>query len=499
MYMERNFKLWGALLVLLAMIGLSSCLDEHGFSTDPSHRLTFSTDTVAFDTLFTEVSSATHVFLVYNPGKADLRIAHTALAGGESSPYRVNVDGLSGVSFKDLTIRGGDSMYVFVEVTIDPRGLNEPFEVRDSMLFTLESNITQQVIFTAGGQDATVLRGEVICSDTRFTATRPYLIYDSLRVEAGATLYMEPGTRLYFADKVEMQVYGRIEAMGTADSLIVFRGARTDHMFDYLPYDRLSAQWGGITLHESSIDNVFEHCDIHSGTYGLRARGANLERHKLVMHHSQIHNVDGDALQLTLCRASLANSLFTNAGGHCVNILGGEIDFIHCTMANFFPWKSERGVAVNMANYVEEEGTLYPLVGVHFINSIITGSKSDELMGTIVTKSDTADWSQYAQYSFAHSLINSWKEALDPDTLHFNHIVWEHKDSTAYASNNFRTIDHNNFIYDFHLDSLSMARGIATDAFLHLLPNDKDGVSRTNTPIDAGCYQYVEYVAEEQD
>ena len=86
MYMERNFKLWGALLVLLATIGLSSCLDEHGFSTDPSHRLTFSTDTVAFDTLFTEVSSATHVFLVYNPGKADLRIAHTALAGGESSP-----------------------------------------------------------------------------------------------------------------------------------------------------------------------------------------------------------------------------------------------------------------------------------------------------------------------------------------------------------------------------------------------------------------------------
>ena len=499
MYMERNFKLWGVLLVMLAAISMSSCRDEHGFSTDPSHRLTFSTDTVAFDTLFTEVSSATQVFLVHNRNRADLHIAQARLGGGEHSPYRVNVDGLSGSAFSDLTIRGGDSMYVFVEVTVDPRGLNDPFEVKDSMLFTLESGTTQQVLFTAGGQDATVLRGEVIGSDTRFTATRPYLIYDSLRIEPGATLYMEPGTRLYFADKVEMQVYGRIKAMGTADSLIVMRGARTDHMFDYLPYDRLSAQWGGITLHESSTDNVFEHCDIHSGTYGLRARGANLERHKLVMHHSQIHNVDEDALQLTLCRASLANSLFTNAGGHCVNILGGEVDVIHCTMANFFPWKAERGVALHLANYVEEDNALYPMVGVHFINSIITGSKNDELMGTIVTKSDTADWSQYAKYSFAHSLINSWKEALNPDTLHFSHIVWEHKDSTAYASNNFRTIDHSNFVYDFHLDSLSMARGIATNTFLHLLPNDKDGVPRTDTAIDAGCYQYVPYAEEEQD
>ena len=472
--MKGLLKIWGIVLAMGVALGITGCRDEQGFSTDPSNRLAFSTDTVAFDTLFTEVSSATHMFLVYNPNKADLRIAHTALAGGESSPYRINVDGRSGTAFEEITLRGGDSLYVFVEVTIDPRGQDEPFEVRDSMLFTLESNVTQQVLFTAGGQDATVMRGEVIGSDMRLTATRPYLIYDSLRVEAGATLYMDPGTRLYFADKVEMQVYGRIEARGRADSLIVFRGARTDHMFDYLPYDRLSAQWGGITLHESSINNVLEHCDIHSGTYGLRAKGTNLERHKLVMHNSQIHNVDGDALQLTLCRASLANSLFTNAGGHCVNILGGEMDFIHCTLANFFPWKGERGVALHIANYTEEENALYPLRGVHFINSIITGSKNDELMGTIVTKSDTADWSEHAQYSFAHSLINSWKEALDPDTMHFRHIVWEHKDSAAYASNNFRTIDHSNFIYDFHLDSLSTARGIATSEYLDLVPYDKD-------------------------
>ena len=491
-------NLWSVLLALVVAMGVSGCVDRMEFSTDPSHRLSFSADTIAFDTLFTDVSSATQAFLIRNRNKENLSIAHAVVAGGEDSPYRVNIDGLAGAAFSDLVIRGGDSMYVFVEVTIDPRGQDEPFEVLDSLQFTLESGVTQQVIFIASGQDATVLRGEVVDVDTRFTAQRPYLIYDSLRVEEGSTLYLEPGTRLFFADKVEMKVYGRVEAVGTADSLVVFRGARTDRMFDYLPYDRLSAQWGGITLYESSSENVFEYCDIHSGTYGLRAKSAGMEENKMVMLNSQIHNVDEDALQLTLCRASFSNSLFTNAGGHCVNILGGQMDFLHCTMANFFPWKSERGEAVSIANYVEEENRLYPLLGVNFANSIVTGSKDKELTSVVVAKTDTVDWSESARYFFAHSVINSWQDAREPDTLHFAHIVWEHKDSTAYGRGNFRTIDHGNFIYDFHLDSLSVARGIGSDEYLELLPCDKDGGLRQTGAIDAGCYQYVEHVEEKE-
>lgn len=497
-YMKKNFKAWSIALILMTVMSIWSCTDNQNFSTNPNHRLEFSTDTVAFDTLFTEVSSATKAFLIYNRNKADLRIAQATLSGGESSPYRVNIDGLAGTTFSNLSLRGGDSMFVFVEATIDPRGENTPFEVKDSLLFALEGGVTQQVLLTASGQDATVLRSVVITADTTLTAERPYLIYDSLKVLDSATLYIEPGAQLYFADKVELQVYGRIEAVGTADSLIIFRGARTDRMFSYLPYDRLSAQWGGITLHESSTDNLFVHCDIHSGTYGLRAKGSDIVEHKVTMHNSQIHNVNEDALQLMLCKAAFTNSLFTNAGGHCVNILGGQMDFVHCTMANFFPWKSERGVAVNIVNYIEEENTLYPLLGVNFINSIITGSKEDELMGIVVAKTDTTDWSEYAQYHFSHSLINSWKEARDPDTLHFSHIVWEHKDSTAYGNTNFRTIDYSNFIFDFHLDSLSVARGIATDEYLDLLPCDKDEQERLIETIDAGCYQYVEYAKEEK-
>ena len=181
-----------------------------------------------------------------------------------------------------------------------------------------------------------------------------------------------------------------------------------------------------------------------------------------------------------------------------MNILGGQMEFLHCTIANFFPWKSERGAAVNIANYVEEENAMYPLLGVHFVNSIVTGSKNDELTSTVVENTDTADWSEYAKYTFTHSLINSWYVAREPDSLHFAHITWEHKDSAAYGSTNFRNIDHDNFIYDFHLDSLSVARGIASGEYLELIPYDKEEHPRQSGSIDAGCYQYIEHVAEEK-
>lgn len=492
--MRLDTKIRYMLLIALMAVGVLGCREEQVFSVDPIHRLSFSSDTVRFDTLFTEVSSSTYSFLIYNRNREGLRIAQTQLSGGEESPFRVNLDGLSGTAFSDITIRGGDSLFVFVEVTVDPRGQDEAFEVLDSLLFVLESGVTQQVIFCAYGQDAVVLRGATIDEDTHFTAERPYLIYDSLIVNQGSTLSLEAGTRLYFKEGVELQVYGTIVASGTVDEPILFRGARTEHMFSYLPYDRLTAQWGGITLHPMSYGNHFEHCDIHSGVYGLRAVSDDISRPKLTMRDSQIHNVAEDALRLTICNAEFYNCLFTNAGGHCVDILGGKLQFWHCTMANFFPWSSQRGVALNISNFNADDELIYPLIATRFANCIITGSKDDELMGVVLEKTDSIDYSEYAQYHFTHSLINSKGEAREPDTLHFAHIVWEHKDSTAYGRTNFCKIDHSNFVYDFHLDSLSCARGIGEYSLQPSLQTDKDGQPRHQEgPIDAGCYQYIRH------
>ena len=58
---------------------------------------------------------------------------------------------------------------------------------------------------------------------------------------------------------------------------------------------------------------------------------------------------------------------------------------------------------------------------------------------------------------------------------------------------NFVSIDHDMFLYNFHITEGSTARAAGNDAALddELLRYDKDGVERRVGEVDAGCYQYV--------
>ena len=71
-------------------------------------------------------------------------------------------------------------------------------------------------------------------------------------------------------------------------------------------------------------------------------------------------------------------------------------------------------------------------------------------------------------------------------------------DNTPYGKEHFRTIDHDNFYYDFHLSSDTMAYSRGSDEYLESLPYDLDGVLRQAGAVDAGCYQFVELPEEEE-
>ena len=259
-----------------------SCIDEVRYSSDPRQHLSFSADTIAFDTLFTDVGSITGALQVYNPGDAHLLLSDVRLAGGWESPFRVNVDGQYGVQFTDVELRAGDSLYVFVEVTVPPTDADAPVEVCDSIVFTLSSGTQGRVVLTAAGWNTIPLHGVVLDADTAFAARRPYFVYDSLVVTRGTTLTLAPGTRLFFHDKAYLRVDGTLHALGTADSAVLFRGDRLDNMFSYLPYDRIPSQWGGIVFGPASKDNILLNCNVHSATFGLRFEIAFIQRQNQV-------------------------------------------------------------------------------------------------------------------------------------------------------------------------------------------------------------------------
>ena len=103
-------------IVFAASFSMTSCKKEVFFSEG---NLDFSADTVVFDTVFTTVGSTTQRLKIYNRSNRALKVDQIELMGGENSPFRINVDGLSGTVFGELEIEGNDSLWIFVEVTLD--------------------------------------------------------------------------------------------------------------------------------------------------------------------------------------------------------------------------------------------------------------------------------------------------------------------------------------------------------------------------------------------
>ena len=81
--------------LLLNLLAGCDGLDEN-YSTNPNHRLSFSTDTLSFDTVFTTIGSATKQFMVYNKNSEPLNIERIIQASPATSGFRINVDGRKG-------------------------------------------------------------------------------------------------------------------------------------------------------------------------------------------------------------------------------------------------------------------------------------------------------------------------------------------------------------------------------------------------------------------
>lgn len=94
------------LLVLSALTFLLTFCREDDLTTNPSDKLSFSADTLGFDTVFTTVGSTTQGFLIFNSHKNRINISSARLAGGSSSPFRMNIDGMSGKELSNINVWG---------------------------------------------------------------------------------------------------------------------------------------------------------------------------------------------------------------------------------------------------------------------------------------------------------------------------------------------------------------------------------------------------------
>ena len=442
-----------AFIFAAVTLGFVSCSDNDTFTTSRLATLTFSRDSVIMDTVFSTVGSRTYDFWVYNRMKQGIRLQSVRLRQGNQTGFRVNVDGTyldntTGAVVNSLEVRSDDSIRVFVELTAPANGQTDAVMIEDDLLFIHESGLEQKVALRGFSWDAEAWHDPVISKNTVVESQKPIVIYGGLRVDSAATLTLR-NTTLYFHDKAGLNVYGTVKAENA-----VLRGDRLDHIFDYLPYDRVSGQWQGVRLYSSSFGNRFIASEIRSAEYGIICDSTEYAegRQRLYMERSVIHNIKGPGIQAFNSSIGLLRCQISNTLGDCLAVYGGVAVVEQCTLAQFYPFSAARGVALRFANGYNAYD--YPLFAMQMKGSIVTGYGDDELMGdNTATDSLTA-----FNYYFENSLLRT--PAVEGDSARFVEIRWETPDDSIQGKQHFRLVDEDNLIYDFRLDSLSTAKGL---------------------------------------
>lgn len=478
------------ILVLTVAIPLFfACDNDDKFSGDSNLRLNFSSDTVRFDTVFTGIGTATKRLKIYNRNKNAITISGIELMSAGKTGFRMNVDGESGNKVSNVDILGKDSLYVLVEVTVNPLDRNSPLLIADSIRLQF-NGVTQYVRLEAIGQDAVLWKAKKIDKDTTLTAGKPFLIYDSLRIEKNAKLTIDKNVKLYFHSGAGLSVQGTLDARGTVDEPIVFRGDRTDNMLDVptLPYDRVPGQWEGITVAGDSYGNVFENVRIRNSVYGILFYPSDTIQQKASFLNTIIQNTTKEGLWAVNAKVSAKNSLFANSAVNAIRLLGGSYEFIHCTIANYM-----YGVFITIrkpAMVIENSGTdmsgksqTYALGRCDVFNSIVSGSTINNNL-VLEEKADVP-----FRYSFRYCLLKE----KGTDDAYFVNTIWNVDPAFEFIYSSETASDNTDkaYFFNYELGSSSPAIDFASRVYAAGLPEDIRGVSRrTDGAPDIGCYEY---------
>lgn len=430
--MKRLFNILS--LAAVVMLIFTACINDD-YTTSPNDVLTFSTDTVSFDTVVTQQGTPTKQFVVYNRSSKQVSISSIKVRGNENGRFFINVDGVKGEEFHDVDIRGGDSIYVFVECKVNANeNQTEPLEVTDQIDF-VTNGVTQHVVLKAWGQDVIILQGDTITEDMHLTAMRPYIVYDTLVVASGATLTIDPGTQLLFHKGAMLRVYGRLDAVGTAEEPIVMRGDRLDHVVGDISFDIMSGQWVGVVFGYGSYDNEMAYVVMKGTEIGMHCSSNDPSQRTLHLFNCILHNSSSSVLTTLNARIDSEGTEFSNAADGVVHFIGGDIHMVNCTFANYYLFSAISEPIVNVwKDHITEE--VLPLT-CYLDNCIIYGLASDINAGVL------DDYDVY--------LRNCLLKSTGEDDAHFINCVWA-GDPLFYTVRE-------NYVFDYRLHNESDAIG----------------------------------------
>jgi len=492
------------LALLLAATVLFGCRRDELFTDASGIRLEFSQDTVLFDTILTTVGSVTKRFVARNTGNRAVRV-NVALEGGTPSPFRINVDGSSGVSFEGVEILGGDSIYVFVEANLEQNNTNNPLILEDNILFNTNGT-EQKVLLVAWGQDAHFFfpnrsiqgfppfsiiagendQGQSICETVTWPNDKPYVIYGYAVVDSCSTLRIDPGVKVYMHGGSGLWIYrwGQLRAEGTVDQPIIFQSDRLESFYAELP-----GQWDRIWINDGPAgqDNKLENVLVKNALVGIQCEtwplipDAPTSAAKLELNNVKIRNCSAAGILSRNYRITSNNLLVGDCGQYGVALTGGgEYFFNHSTIANYWNFGIRQTPAFIMTNtYPDINGALQirEIVNSTFTNGIIHGSNPNEFQLEF-------DEALEPQIRFERFMLRTDQSTANTSWFPFPDLIYRNQDP-GFVS----TVDRN-----FRLTAGAFARnrGVPStfEAIQDILGNTRNCDNSPDGFVDLGCYEY---------
>ena len=454
-------------------LGISSCKKPLQFS---SGNLDFSRDTVVFDTVFTTLGSVTKRFKIYNNSNKTLTISQIELVGGANSPFRINVDGLIGTNFADLELEGNDSIFVFVEVTLDPNNGTNPMVIEDRIRFN--TNGTDQFVeLAAWGQDAyfhySYLSQNIIAfAEGVWPNDKPHVIYGAVVIDSAKTLDIQAGTNIYLHKDAILFVYkGALNINGVLGNEVTLQGDRLESF-----YDDVAGQYYGIYFNQA-LPSSINYAIIKNGIAGVHLYSEDVSNtsYTLQISNSIITNNSSYGFFIFQgAKVKAENCIIAKNGIHALAVIGGgDFNFNQCHLLGYGTGDNV-AAAVGISNWYSNsllmqteissinEGTI--------TNSVMYGNSDDELaIDTIPDISITLD------FTFQNNLIKSSVQFTSPI---FSSNLWNIEPLLKDVPQN-----------DFHFWSTSPMNNAGSGLYPTSNGLDLEGITRASP--DIGAYEFL--------
>ena len=454
-------KLISILFFIVAVsLSMVSCKKNNLLS---KKNLSFSVDTLVFDTVFTTIGSTTKQFKIYNKESKTVQIDEIELVGGESSPFRMNVDGLMGTKMTNIKLEGKDSLFVFVEVTLDINSQSLPLIIEDSIRFRTNGK-DQYVKLAVWGQDAYFHYKDL--NEGTWPNDKPHVIYGYAAVDSAKTLNIQAGSQVHLHKNAIFYVYkSTLNVQGTIDNEVVFQGDRLEQ-----DYQDISGQYYGIYFQEAKPSTI-DYAIIKNGTSGVHlfSEDPTNTGYTLTMTNTIIQNQARYGVFIySGAKVKAENCIISKNGTHALLVLeGGDFNFNHCDLLGY---GASPNPAVGISNFFTNYQTATTNVGSInegvLYNCVVSGSLATEMaIDTIQLAGVTLN------FDFKNCLIKS--ETIQTDSF-YQSIIW---------NNNPLFTDPSIYDFSFLVNSPLNGNGFATSVITDIFGNPR------NNPPDIGAIE----------